>query len=181
MRCHCSCLGQYCGARSIPGWKTSICLGHSQKIKRLHIGVLLVFILLRIVYIIYSIYMIPSYLHTQKHVNRYVIFFPPAVIVKKMLKGFPQWHSRLRIWHCHCSNSVAVVAHVPSVALELPHAAGTAKMEKKKFKSIALKGTELFYLISVIMFLSVYLCIYIYMFLSTHAHLFIHIHISICT
>ena len=44
----------------------------------------------------------------------------------------PQWLSGLRIRPFHCCGSVAAVAWVQSLALELPQAMGTAKKKKKK-------------------------------------------------
>ena len=47
-------------------------------------------------------------------------------------KEAPMWHNRLRIWHCH---SVIAVAQVWSLAQELPHAMGTAKITITKEES----------------------------------------------
>ena len=44
----------------------------------------------------------------------------------------PLWHSRLRIWHCHCNSSGQVTAVVLVWLLnwELPHSMGAAKKKK---------------------------------------------------
>ena len=40
--------------------------------------------------------------------------------------GVPLWHSRLRIWHCHCSG-LGHCCGIGSLAWEFPHAIGVAR------------------------------------------------------
>ena len=62
-------------------------------------------------------------------VNICILFFlQKATPVVLLLLG------RLRIQHCHCSDSGAAVVWVHSLARELPHVMGMDKKEKKKKK-----------------------------------------------
>ena len=55
----------------------------------------------------------------------------------KTNRGVSLWCNRLRIWCCCCSGLIATVVQVWSLALGLPHVAGTAKKKKKRQKEIS--------------------------------------------
>ena len=53
-------------------------------------------------------------------------------LIKMKTFGILLWHSRLRIWCCHCRSRGHSVAYVWSLAWGLPHALGVARRKKLK-------------------------------------------------